>query len=626
MNEERPEAGSGQRESALWTNMAGAGSLEEYGRSWLALQCSLIPCAVQAILVMKEEAGNGFTPVAFWSSDPGADGERLAEVSERALQEGRPLLTELPAPSGDGLSGRAENGRFRRYGLACPLVLDDRLRGVAAIEAAPRSEEELGSVMEHLQWGLPLVELFLRRQQTRENAAIITRLRSAIDLLAAVLSKEDFDEACMTFVTGMAASLQCDRVSIGFQRRHDVQVKAVSHSAVFDKRTSFIQSLGTVMDEAILQGSEVVYPPPPGSTPLILRNHEEFVRQYRAKAVLTVPLYGNGSYYGALTLERNGETSFSPEDVNACKSIFALAAPALEGKKIQSLSLVRQMYRASQQGLKRLVGAGHTGTKLVSLLLAALIVFFFFARGEYRITANSTLEGSVRRTIAAPFKGYIREAFARHGDAVHEGTVLCTLDDRDLRLEKTNLAGQESQLLRQHQEAIALHDWAKANVIKAQLDQAIAQLDLTDVKLQRTVIRAPFDGFILMGDLSQKLGSAVEQGDVLFEIAPLSGYRVILQVNEAEITHVHEGQRGTLALSALPEAFGFVVRKITPISAVLEGKNCFRVEASLDRTTSALRPGMDGIGKISVERRRLISIWTLKLRNWLRLWFWSWRP
>ena len=203
---------------------------------------------------------------------------------------------------------------------------------------------------------------------------------------------------------------------------------------------------------------------------------------------------------------------------------------------------------------------------------------------------------------------------------------MCTLDERDLRLEKTNLAGQESQLLSQHQEAVALHDRAKANVIKAQLDQVIAQLDLADIKLQRTSIRAPFDGLVLAGDLSQKLGSAVEEGEVLFEIAPLAGYRLILQVNEAEIARVREGQRGVLVLSALPDTFGFVVRKVTPIATAQEGKNCFRVEAALDKATNTLRPGMEGIGKISIDRQKLISIWTLKLRNWLRLWFWSWRP
>jgi hypothetical protein len=39
-----------------------------------------------------------------------------------------------------------------------------------------------------------------------------------------------------------------------------------------------------------------------------------------------------------------------------------------------------------------------------------------------------------------------------------------------------------------------------------------------------------------------------------------------------------------------------------------------------------LRPGMEGIGKISAGRERMIWIWTHGLTDWLRLWVWSWWP
>jgi multidrug resistance efflux pump len=232
----------------------------------------------------------------------------------------------------------------------------------------------------------------------------------------------------------------------------------------------------------------------------------------------------------------------------------------------------------------------------------------------------------VKRTIAAPFRGYIKESFVRPGDTVYEGDTLCRLDERDLRLEKTELLGQQSQMLRQHQQAVAEHDWAKTNVVKAQLDQVMAQIDLNGVKLGRTAIKAPFDGILVNGDLSQKIGSVVEQGDTLFEISPLSAYRLILMVDESDISYVHPGQRGELVLSALPGRFSFVVGKITPVTAAFEGGNCFRVEAALEGAPGNFRPGMEGISKIKIRRGKLISIWTIKLRDWFRLKSWAWLP
>jgi RND family efflux transporter MFP subunit len=258
--------------------------------------------------------------------------------------------------------------------------------------------------------------------------------------------------------------------------------------------------------------------------------------------------------------------------------------------------------------------------------VCAVVIFFTFAQGEQKVTARTTLEGMVKRTIAAPFRGYIKEAFVRPGDTVSEGETLCRLDERDLRLERTDLLGQESQMLRQQQQAVAEHDWAKANVVKAQLDQVMAQIDLNGVKLNRTTIKAPFDGILVNGDLSQKIGSVVEQGDTLFEISPLSVYRLILMVNESDISYVHPGQRGELVLSALPGRFSFVVSKITPVTAAIEGVNCFRVEAVLVNAPGNIRPGMEGISKIDIRKGKLISIWTIKLRDWVRLKMWAWLP
>jgi hypothetical protein len=35
---------------------------------------------------------------------------------------------------------------------------------------------------------------------------------------------------------------------------------------------------------------------------------------------------------------------------------------------------------------------------------------------------------------------------------------------------------------------------------------------------------------------------------------------------------------------------------------------------------------MEGISKINIRRGKLISIWTIKLRDWLRLKLWAWLP
>ena len=175
---------------------------------------------------------------------------------------------------------------------------------------------------------------------------------------------------------------------------------------------------------------------------------------------------------------------------------------------------------------------------------------------------------------------------------------------------------------------MAKRDRAQISIISSQIDQAEAQLSMVDEQLARTDIVAPFDGMIVSGDLTQSLGAPLERGQVLFEVAPLDSYRVVLEVDERDIADISVGQTGELVLSSMPgQNFQITVAKITPVNVAREGRNYFRVEARLGADAlQRLRPGMEGVGKIYVAERRLVWIWTREMMNWLRLKLWAWMP
>jgi multidrug resistance efflux pump len=201
------------------------------------------------------------------------------------------------------------------------------------------------------------------------------------------------------------------------------------------------------------------------------------------------------------------------------------------------------------------------------------------------------------------------------------------LDDRDLALERARFASQLLQLENEYRKALAERDAPEARIVAARVVQARAQYDLAAYQLSRTRIEAPFHGIVVKGDLSQKLGSPVERGELLFEVAPLDNYRPVLEVDERDIDEVDIGQTGQIVFAAFPEQpLAFRVENITPVSAASEGRNHFRVEASLVETPDLLRPGMEGVAKVDVGRRRLLWIWTHEAMDWLRLTLWSWLP
>ena len=255
------------------------------------------------------------------------------------------------------------------------------------------------------------------------------------------------------------------------------------------------------------------------------------------------------------------------------------------------------------------------------------MLFLTFATDTYRVQATATLEGAIERVAVAPIAGYIIEANVRAGDLVAEGDPLFRIDDRDLRLEFLKWSSQKEQIQRQQRDALAQHERSEVNILRAQLDQADSQLRLISEQIARTRASAPFDGIVVSGDLSDKLGAPVERGEILFTIAPLDEYRVALQVSENEISSVEVGQQGQLVLAATPgQVLPITIEAITPVSTVADGKNTFRLEASLEGKPDFLRPGMQGAARIEIEERSVGWIWTHEFVQWFKLWLWSWWP
>jgi len=381
------------------------------------------------------------------------------------------------------------------------------------------------------------------------------------------------------------------------------------------------------MDEAVLQNRSLVYPVEGSEEVLISREHAALAAGFGGESIMTIPLFNGEQYYGAITLERGSELPFSEEEMVICQQLAALAGAALLEKWQNDRPIWVKIKDALWLQVQRMFGPKYVLRKGIAVLVALLTLCALFLQGDYRLSADTKLEGLVQRMVVAPFNGYIAQTGARAGDVVNESDLLCRLDDRDLRLERMNWLSQKSQFQKQRQDAMAKHDRAQVNILGAQLSQAEAQLELIETNLARTMLKAPYRGIVTSGDLSQRLGGAVQQGEVLFEVAPLDQYRVILKVDERRIADVKVGQDGVLVLTALPDkSFAFEIDKVTPITTTDEGSNYFRVEAKLVSRTEAFRPGMEGVGKIMVDRRNLFGIWTRDLREWLALWSWAWWP
>jgi RND family efflux transporter MFP subunit len=602
-----------------WRRFAGDQSPEDFCRSWLTIQAQMIGGVSDGVVILLKPGTSTYAPVAFLPEQP-ADRARLAPISERALKEGRGIIEPQTATQAPDAAGP-------RYQLAYPVRVDGKVHGVIGVDIDWRPEARLQAAIRGLQWGSGWLEVLLRRHADPQQAER-QRLKFALDLVATLLEQPRFSDSATAFVTELAAQLGCDRVSLGILDGKRIKLRAVSHSAQFEQRANLLRAVEGAMEESVDQAETVVFPPEQDARPVVARAHEALLHESEAGSAATFPLLHGEQVVGALTLERAKGYRFDVPTLEVCAAVASVAGPIIELKRGNEVSLPVHAGRSAKGLWEKLVGAGHAGLKLGVLGLAALAAFLAVATGPYRVSGNATIEGAVQRAITAPINGYVKEAPLRAGDKVTKGQIIGRFDDRDLRLERVKLASQREQYIRQYREAMANHERAQAEIVSSQIAQSEAQLALVDEQLARTLMVAPFDGLIVSGDLSQSLGSPVERGQVLFEIAPLNDYRVALQIDERDISQVAVGQSGQLTVASIPgKRFAFTVSKITPVNTAKEGRNFFRVEATLAQTPGPrLRPGMEGVGKITIDDRKLVWIWTHSFTDWVRLWLWSWMP
>ncbi|HEY7490598.1 MAG TPA: HlyD family efflux transporter periplasmic adaptor subunit [Candidatus Tectomicrobia bacterium] len=604
----------------LGAQFSRATTVQAFCEGWLACQCDLIPEIEGGLVLLGPPDGGPFVPIAVRPGAPRSI-KHLAAAAEQALQQrSGVLLHRLP----DGDPAAPWPGW---YEVAYLIEVTGRLHGVVVFTITPASPLQLQAVLQQLSLGTGWLEVLMYRQQSLAHMTTQGRLQAVLDVLATVVEHEEFYAAAAAFVTDLATRLVCERVSLGVVHGQRVRLETMSHSSQVDKQTNLTCAIEDAMEEALDQAAVVVYPSRANAACQMTRMHEELARQHGAGAICSVLLGRHERIFGVLTFERPADTTFDMLTVELCEAIAALAGPVLAARHREAQWLAVKAVNVLRTQLSRLIGPRHIALKLASVGLVVALIFFALAKADYRVVATTFIEAQTQRVAVAPFDGYITAARVRAGDLVQAEDILCTLDDRDLKLAQLKWHSQKEQYVKQYHLAMAQGNAAQVKIITAQIAQAEAELALVQDQLVRTQVRAPFAGVVVSGDLSQSVGAPVERGQVLFKVAPLDTYRVLLQVDERDTAEVAVGQRGHLVLSALPtDPLPFTIDKITPVSVAREGRNYFRVEAQLDHTPPHLRPGLEGVGKITIGRRLLLWNWTRRGIDWLRLFAWSWWP
>lgn len=608
-------------EASPWDAFVNANTSNELCQAWLALICEQIPGASAAAVLVENQEAQIYVPMAVWPKASPSMG-RLAKIVETCLRDRRGVVQSAAlSQQAEDESGQLDLDHLTQ--ISYPIILEQRVIAVVAVEA-DCNVDDVNKIFREIHWASAWLSSMLTGRELDEALTAKTRVGSVLEVIAVVLRHGKLQQILFETVNELRQRLDCARVAIGMVNNDSVKLIALSEAATFEKNTSLAKAYMRAMEEAYDYGKAVLFDVPSKKTRFPV--HHELMQISGSRSVISCPLFEGGRSIGVLVLESSGKV-FDEADLAWLDAFTAMAAPIISQRKKAEQNGWMRLADDVKSMLAKLFGPRYLIWKAAAASLFICLAILALVHIDYRVTAKTVIEGEIQRVVSAPFDGFVGSTYVRAGDTVKQGQLLASLDDHELMIEKVRWLSERDQYDNRLREAMATHDLTAVQVLGAQLSQAQAELNLVTKKIEYAHLVAPFDGLVVSGDLSQQVGAPVEVGKKLFEIAPLQSYRVILQIDEREIRHIKVGQPGMLVITGIagdPQAL--TVQKVTPVATTEDGKNFFRVEASLSEASTRLRPGMEGIGKVVTDCHSLWWVLFHSFTDWLTLTLWTWIP
>lgn len=447
-----------------------------------------------------------------------------------------------------------------------------------------------------------------------------------VDLVARVMKESRFGAASLALVNLLAAQLRCDQVVLGVSERAQVRVEAISHIDRFEQRAENVQLLQAALEEALDQHGDLVFPQPSDSSTISLA-HDRLARIMGLSQLATLVLPEDAQHHRpamALLLGRRDEP-LAPAMLHQVSVSMHLLHPWLSTLRERSQGTLKRAALRIGRGTLDAVSPEYPGRKLLALAVLVFAVAVSVVRWPFRIEAPAELITDSVQIVSAPFEGYLRQVRANLGDAVRAGTLLASLDTRELRLQAADLDAEVARYDSEADRARAQAQTAETQIALARAAQARARLQRVRFQLSQAEILAPFDGVVVEGERKELTGAPVRQGDKLFRVARVESLYAVVHVSERDVRALPPDARGSLRLLSQPEReIAFQAHTLVPIAQVHGAQGGqFQLKVRLDQVSEPWwRPGMTGLARIDAGERPIIWIWTHRLIDTLRLKLW----
>lgn len=207
---------------------------------------------------------------------------------------------------------------------------------------------------------------------------------------------------------------------------------------------------------------------------------------------------------------------------------------------------------------------------------------------------NTTLAARAETDVISKSSGIVQQVLVEEGDYVKAGQLLAVLENERQRF---MLAKEQAELSRLDSELQRMAEMFQRKLISAdvyeklrwQYDAVKASVDLAELTVRETEIRAPITGVVARRYV--KTGQLISQmaSQSLFHLVANSELEAVVHIPEQQLAQARAGQAAILRFAGMAPMKASVSR-ISPVVDAQSGT--VRTTLIIDNSDGKLRPGM----------------------------------
>ena len=343
----------------------------------------------------------------------------------------------------------------------------------------------------------------------------------------------------------------------------------------------------------------------------------------------------------AIVIESFHTSEFKPEQKQYHQTLALRSGDAYRNAFLHQRAFLFPLWEFLGRQYDFFIGRNFSKTVAAFGVMALLIACMFIFQGQYRLACDGRLMPLQQRTVWAEIDGIVSDVHVKTAQEVQPGETLLTLENKDLKIQQQEYAGNLFSLKQRLESvdrllAAEIDDLGniestarQMSIQRAALVQQVKttqeQLNIIELQMASQIVTSPIAGVVLTADLRRELEDRpVTQGTALLDIADVDGDWVLeLKMPDRKVGELLKTQADSdqpLKVSFVRSSEPSVVYegevKTIDLSAKIDDEvgQFLRVVAKIDASEiPAKNVGMETVAYLHCGSKSYAYIWTREI-------------